>query len=155
MHHLEDFRKNVLILLAVFQHCIHRFRKIYLLLLIYVLALQKHLGQCFALGLGQRCFIVTIQLLEEILEYFELLFFECQLVGLQKVLCLADGYRKLSLLDNFVNCFRFLVTKEIGKYPSELAFLEVFSDSFTLESRSYLSSKLLALVIILFVEMIF
>ena len=155
MHHLKGLRKDILILLAVPKHRLHRLHKSLFLLLPYILLLQQHFCECSALGLSQSCRILMVKLLKQLYKNLELLFLECKLVRLEEVLCLVGGDWELCLLDDFLDILWLFVAEKVSEYSFELGLVQFFTYFLSSEGGSYLTSELLALVIVLLVKMIF
>ena len=82
MHHLEHFRKNILIFFAVSQHGLHRFRKSTFILPFNSFYFSQLIAHNSALILGQVGIALTIKFIKHLSKWFQIFLFESQFVGL-------------------------------------------------------------------------
>jgi hypothetical protein len=96
-----------------------------------------------------------VKLLKQLSENLELLLLECKLIRLKEVLCLVGGDWELCLLDDLLDSLWPLVAEKVSEYSFELGLVKFLAYFLSSEGGPYLTSELLALVIVLLVKMIF
>ena len=85
MHHLEHFRKNILIFLAVSQHSFHRFQKLTFFLPLNSFYFSQLVTHNSALILGQVGVGLAIKFIKHFSKRFQIFLFKGQFIRLKKM----------------------------------------------------------------------